>query len=542
MFHKRSCSLKVETKLCVNCFKDIDTSIGEGEICPSCGYDNSKSVNKALEYYSSLNNKYIIGRVISANSQGFTYYALNSEDKQKVVVQEFFPTTVAERKNSKIVPLEGKNNLFEKYYQEFMSMAKKLPRANHLTGVVPIIDIFLQNNTCYIVYENIESISLKTFVENKGGKLDYNTFAELFIPLLSTLSAMGSLGLKHLGISPQTLRICGDGKMRISDFAIESIRRLGSDLQVDLISGCPAYEQFTKIMPCGQASDVYAYSACMFFALTGKLPLSVEKRINNPRIMIERDVLKTIPPYVVKGISGGLQIKPEDRISNFDRLKLELTQDFEEIRKAKEVEVVRTLPENYQTKKKVFYVSPKVWLVVSFVVSCLFLYNYLGGLLEDGTISADVIYNYFDEKLNVDVDEITSVPDMVGDYYNDWIANLKDSTVYKFDIEIIEYEFSDDVTEGKIISQDPEYGESIVVGETVSLVVSQGSSIRTLPSIVGLSYESAVSLLEEEGFVVNAVNKSGNTTSSGYVAWYSDGYKSGTQLAYGTEVTVVFGS
>lgn len=87
MFQRRSCLFIVETKLCVNCFKDIDISIGDGQICPSCGFDNSKSVKDALEYYTILNNKYSTGRVFLANSQGFTYYAVNKDSGEKVTVQ-----------------------------------------------------------------------------------------------------------------------------------------------------------------------------------------------------------------------------------------------------------------------------------------------------------------------------------------------------------------------------------------------------------------------------------------------------------------------
>lgn len=529
----------METKLCVNCFESIDTSIGQGEICPNCGFNNNNTVKNALSYYSKLNNKYIIGRVISANSQGLTYIGYNEQECVKVKIQEFFPSTLVYRNNSQVFASKENIAHYDKYYNEFIEMAKKLPKANTLHGFIPVIDVFTQNNTCYIVYEYVEFITLKSYVENKGGVLDYNEFQELFIPLLNTLSGMNSLGIKHLGISPQTLKVCKDGKMRLTDFAIESVRRLGSNLQVDLISGCPAYEQFTKAMSCGQASDVYAYSACMLYALSGKLPLSVEKRINNPKLLIDRSLLKNIPQYVIAGISGGLQIKPEDRISSFDRLRLELTEKIQTINKPQEVEVIRTLPEGYNRKKKAFHISPLIWLLVSFVISGLILYNYVGKMLDDGTLSSSIIFEYIYSKTNVDVDEITYVDDMVGDYYIDWVANLKDTSTYKYNIEIESYEFNEDVSEGKIISQTPSADSSININETVYVVVSKGSETRTLPSIIGLSVDKAVALLEDEGFVVVQKVQSSSTTASGYVLWYSDGLKSGNELEYGTEITIV---
>ncbi len=531
--------MDLKSEICMNCFKAIDDTQNNQGKCPYCGYDNnSEAVKMALEAGTILSEKYCLGRVLSANSEGFSYVAFNKDTQDKVVVREFFPRTMAYRYESSVYAVKDYEEEFEEYYSQFTDLATALTKTTGLTSLAKVLEIITENKTCYIVSEYYKNISLKKFVEAKGGSLNYNTFQDLFMPMINTLSKMHAMGIRHLGISPETLKVCSDGRLRLFDFSIEAVRRLGSSLQVDLINGCPAYEQYTKRMPCGEATDVYGFAASMFFTLTGRLPDGANKRVENARLLISREVLSQIPSHVVKALASALQVKPEDRTSSFESLKLDLLYEKEVEVEKKESRVITNVPQERRGRKKIFSIHPKVWLLLSFIVSVAILYNLYNYYMDDTLAFTDKIIEYLDTTLDVEVEKVTEVPDITGDYYKDWQELLKDTLTYQFKVEVVSEEFSDDYEEGIIISQSPEAGKDIVVGEAIEVVLSKGTFMRTLPTISGLSFEKATELLEAEGFVVVKVDSYSKDITAGYVLWYAGDYRTGDQLEYGSEVEV----
>lgn len=69
-----------------------------------------------------------------------------------------------------------------------------------------------------------------------------------------------------------------------------------------------------------------------------------------------------------------------------------------------------------------------------------------------------------------------------------------------------EYEYSDSVDTGKVISQSPSSG-SLKKGETVTIVISQGSEKVKVPGVEGKSESDAKAALKDAGFVVGKVTQ-----------------------------------
>lgn len=96
-------------------------------------------------------------------------------------------------------------------------------------------------------------------------------------------------------------------------------------------------------------------------------------------------------------------------------------------------------------------------------------------------------------------------------------------------------EFSDDVAEGRVISQDPATG-TLVRGETVSLVVSRGPELVQVPGgIVASGVEDATQRLEDAGFTVQIEHDS-NYLGLGYVFKMSP--SSGDMVPRGSTITL----
>lgn len=63
-----------------------------------------------------------------------------------------------------------------------------------------------------------------------------------------------------------------------------------------------------------------------------------------------------------------------------------------------------------------------------------------------------------------------------------------------------ESKYSEDVAEGKIISQSPARRRPVKPGTTIEVVTSRGSELTTVPNVIGMTEEAAIDKLQSEGF------------------------------------------
>ncbi|TYL46159.1 Stk1 family PASTA domain-containing Ser/Thr kinase [Nocardioides sp. BGMRC 2183] len=121
----------------------------------------------------------------------------------------------------------------------------------------------------------------------------------------------------------------------------------------------------------------------------------------------------------------------------------------------------------------------------------------------------------------------------------DWVGkDAEEATAYwegkGLSVDVTEREFSDDVDEGAIISQDPANG-TLHRGDTVSITVSNGPELIEVPSVFYDSAEDAVEKLEGLGFKV--VTERAAIYFNGSLA-YSTDPPAGSEIPKGSTVTV----
>ncbi len=527
-----------QTKYCMNCFKSLK---GNEEICPSCKMSvKAAQVDNALKYNTLLQNRYLMGRSFSSNSEGFTYNALDKLDDVRVTIREFFPIKLAVRdaKTGSITPHERAGEVFDKFFNMYLNMAKGLISLKDCPSIITVRDMFWENNTAYIVYEYINAPTLREYVKENGAKLEWQKAMNLMLSGIDSFSTMHSKGVKHLGISPDTLLVTQDNKLVLTSFCTEPVRRINALITPDLVVGAAAYEQHVRTLECSEITDVYGFCACTIFALTGELPPGADYRANDGKMMIPKDLIKNMPRPMILALATGLQVQQKNRTSSFKRLKTELTSNSPIIEQSMEVRTIRDIPQGKKgasANNKI--VSPTVWMIASFAVTAVVLFFVLSSIIQSGTLFSNVT-DAIDDSLNdVSAAEYIKAPDMVGDNYEDWLGEIAMDNVYDFTINIESQIFSDEVGDGRIVSQNPLPDGNVERGGTINVVVSLGKEIRALPNISGLKFSDAIVILEEEGFVVLPEESTSHDIPAGNVMWYKD-YNSGEELPYGTTITV----
>jgi len=100
---------------------------------------------------------------------------------------------------------------------------------------------------------------------------------------------------------------------------------------------------------------------------------------------------------------------------------------------------------------------------------------------------------------------------------------------------VITQEYSEEVPEGRIISQNPPEGATLYKDDKIEFVVSQGPPLVEVPDVVRQGVDAATQALEAAGFVVD-VQESDSYIGLGFV--FSQDPEGGTMLPQGSTVTI----
>ena len=123
--------------------------MGDNEVCSSCGFDGTANNSEFLQIKTILEDRYFVGKVLSQNGEGVTYMGYDTELEAVVHIREFFPEGLCERDGDSVYTTEEYADSFAYYKAEFLSLARVLARMRNLSAILPVYDIFEQNETAY---------------------------------------------------------------------------------------------------------------------------------------------------------------------------------------------------------------------------------------------------------------------------------------------------------------------------------------------------------------------------------------------------------
>lgn len=124
---------------------------------------------------------------------------------------------------------------------------------------------------------------------------------------------------------------------------------MSSELEFNVNDGYTALEQYENNHKMCPATDIYAFSACIFRALVGQNPPDAKSRELNDKLMIPNTIAEKIPTYVIRALGGGLQIYPEKRTQDINTFREQLNASPTVIATASQDEKVQR--ENKRTEK-----------------------------------------------------------------------------------------------------------------------------------------------------------------------------------------------
>lgn len=520
--------------LCMSCMREI----GDENQCPYCGFHaDSPQLAPYLPLRTVVAERYLAGKLLDYNGDGATYMGWDLEMNAPVTIREFLPDSIAERREDlTLVPMAGCEITYRDCYQSFLELWRKLARMRGLSALILVFDIVKDHGTAYAISEYMEGVSLREYLlRSPSGYLSWEQARILFMPVLSTLGTLHSAGIIHRGISPTTLIVGKNGKMRITGFSIWQARTARGDLTAQLFPGYAAIEQYGFEGQQGPWTDIYAFSAVLYRTLIGSTPLEATSRVTNDRLMVPGKFAEQLPAYVINALMNGLQILPEDRTRTVDQLRAELSAapgtSTAAIAYAGKEDAPYQEPVPSGRKKSASGSKTALIAGLASIAACLVIFAVLSltvwrediGMFFTGGASTQASSN---------APELVKVPDFRGLNYN----NIKSNTDYT-NAFFFETEYQDSDTQGKdvVLSQNIAYGTEVPKGSTIKLVLSSGNEEITLPDFKGQNYATVKLKLEEMGFQCRAiVEKNDDSERAGKVAEMlttpEKGYKKGTVI------------
>lgn len=527
--------------LCLGCMHEKQNNT----ICPRCGYDNSQSQGAPyLPANTLLKDRFLIGRRLETNGESTRYIGFDNTAEKIVTIREYLPIGHIIRDENEVVlkVLDGHEDIFSNVKANFISYYKTVERLKDFSAMMTVYTVFEANNTAYVVEEYAEMIPFEEYTERSGGSLDWDVARPLFMPVISALEALHKNNIGHYAVSPSNMFITSTGKIKLAGFSTEYERKRGTVLRSQLFSGCAAPEQYEKNYPLDSKTEIYGFTATLFYALTGNIPENAQERLKDSRLLMSKNTVKRLPPHVVSALANGLNVDRKKRIKDFDDLRSQLSAAATV--QAIQEEISRTssmTPVNEDEKNKQSGMSPTSVVLVSLIVSLIvfsilgylwYLQNPLQGMFSTGENVQETTAPIQQEWTG------PVVQDYTGKTYDEVSASAESDDKVVI-VRAIKDEYSDTVPQGSIISQYPAPNTPIESeGEsTVFVTVSKGPLMRALPNIENLTVSEAAKLLSDAGFLATAETEFSDKYGESRVIAYKSN-QPGDKLEEGSTVVI----
>ncbi|MBR0467038.1 MAG: PASTA domain-containing protein [Clostridia bacterium] len=518
--------------LCPGCMNEIV----KGEKCPFCGYQNEPNEEYALPIKSILAGRYMIGKLLFSSCESLVYMAYDVNEEKAVNIKEYFPEDIAERaEDGEVFCREESIDAFNAGAKEFFELNKKLTTLD-LPALSKTHSVFEENGTVYSVYTAIVGVTLKDFLIKNDGRLKWEQARPLLLPLIDTVIGLNKAGIIHGGISPESILVSRDGRVRLGEILINSVREYNDKLTSQIYGGYAAIEQYDKErFNMGEFTDVYAVSATFYRVLMGVVPAEAVDRIKNDTLSVPSEIAGELPRQVLVAIANGLQVMPENRTENMEIFKDELVygETFEvetetKVKKKDKKEKNKPAKEEKKERKS----GVKVGLITALVT-----------VLILGICAAVLVFGPFKDKvfgskddIDMNSDEMPSTAS-IGDYDSSAVnaapkyavpnllgqtfAEIKANDEYsRFNIEFDKKVYSNIHRKGTVCEQSVNPGTEVEAGSTIKITISLGPEEFQMPDVSELSELGAKVQLLRAGILydnIEVVAKNDSEKKSGVV-------------------------
>ncbi len=464
----------------------------------------------------------------------------------------------------------------ETFVKRFRTEAQSAAALTH-PNIVSVYDVGEENGINYIVMELLETKTLKDYIEEHGA-LSSELTLKIAAQIASALEAAHKAHIIHRDIKPHNIVLNKNLVAKVTDFGIAKITNAPSATITSFGSTMGSVHYFSPEHAKGgytdEKSDIYSLGVVMYEMATGKLPFDGDSPVSvalkhiqeepKPPIEVNPSVTPALNSIILKAMAKSTVVRYQSATELLRDISMALLKPNSLIvAKPSSVEagatqVIPTISENeyklndnvvpnlrikssrgnmtqnstqkeldddkkkltpeQKKKRKIIIIS--VCVVVAIIVVSLGVFL---GIKIKNKLDAD-------KEANREIE----VPDLKGKVFEEVVEEYKAQG-----IEILQdsAEYSNDVEEGKIISQNPENGTK-TKDKKIYVVVSRGQKMVDVTDVEGKDSTVAKYELEETaGFKVEIEEQINEKIAAGIVI--SQEPKGGTQAPSGSTIKLI---
>ncbi len=283
---------------------------------------------------------YTIEKQLHRGGFGMTYLAKarimvgNIPQVAMFTIKEFFMGKICSRDaNGNVQVAQENQQLFKQAKQDFREEAEILHSLKH-ANIVPVNEVFEQNNTVYYVMAYLGNVSLYQYVSEQGGALSEIQAREIVSALSGALSYLHNRHILHLDIKPDNVMMMRDGasaKPVLIDFGQAVYFENGKPKRNKGIGGysrgfspLELKESVSEFQP---SLDIYSLAATLLYMLTGKEPCDAsEQSVHKIYRALPEDVSQNTMDAIICGMQKDSLCHPQTILDFQNILQMGKTQ------------------------------------------------------------------------------------------------------------------------------------------------------------------------------------------------------------------------
>ena len=442
--------------------------------------------------------------------------------------------------------------------RRFKNESKAISLLNH-PNIVKVYDVSVNDQLQYIVMEYVDGMTLREYLNERGGKLTSRETVHFISQILKALEHAHANGVVHRDIKPQNIMLLDNGQLRMMDFGIARISRAENQLLSGKTMGSVHYisPEQAKGDETDCTSDIYSVGVMMYEMLSGQLPFDAEDAVevaikqisDQPKSLHE--IAPQVPAALVEITEKAMAKLPQNRYASaremLDALNTYVQNpsvmfEYQYITEdAPEKVVKRTMNQNKESrpvhqpqsgersgsrsrkkggkrKRRTIFLPALLGITVAFALACMAL---CWLILND---SSNLMNNKADITLN----------DYIGMTQEEAQATEQ---VASGQISVTwEQEYNSNYAAGYIYKQSPVSGRTVREGQGVTLTVSLGTQYVTVPDLTNYVQADAEQQLKSLGVSVLVTQAVDTSVASGAVIRTDPA--AGTQVESGSTVVV----
>lgn len=262
--------------------------------------------------------RYVIHGVLGRGGFGVTYLAEQVMAKRKVCIKEFFPKdyyTRGDDTRSLMLASQGFATSMNRYKEKFVKEAQTIAALDH-HNIIPIYDVFEENNTAYYVMEYIDGESLSDVIKRRGA-LSESEAVDYICQAGSALEYLHDRRIMHLDVKPGNIMVRRkDNRVVLIDFGLSKhydaqSGEATSTTPVGVSHGYAPLEQYKQggVSTFSPETDIYSLGATLYCLLTGQRPPEAALLINDP-LEFPQHVSATLRSAITAAMSPSSKQRP----------------------------------------------------------------------------------------------------------------------------------------------------------------------------------------------------------------------------------------